>query len=63
MALSINVNFLGFFCYFTPEILFLSAILIVDCLGTFYLLVELDLTDFPERGGLEDGGFIDFTDC
>ena len=31
----------------------------VVCFATFYLLVDFDLADFPERGGREDGGLLD----
>lgn len=43
---------------------FLSAgctfpILRVLCLGTLSLLVERDLFDLPDKGGLEEGGLFD----
>lgn len=67
MAFSIKVIF---FALLTPDSFllrlfrsFFAAIFIVFCLRTFYLLDDWDLPDLPERGGFEEGGFIDFTDC
>jgi hypothetical protein len=31
----------------------------VVCFVTFSLLVDRDLPDFPDNGGLEDGGLFD----
>jgi hypothetical protein len=63
MARSISVSFFAGGCSaFLKTFLFevwLFPILIVVCFGILSLLVDLDLTDFPDKGGLDDGGLFD----